>query len=220
MADGSVAGGSDGGIDLASLLCSRLCHDLLSPVGAMNNGLELLADETDPAMRARCIDLLGDSARAAAARLKYYRLAFGAGGGFGASLDPADAREAIESLLALTGKTRLDWQVGEGPLPKRAVKLLLNAALIAHEALVRGGVLSIAAEMQDRGIEMVLRAEGPRVVVDPVIRAALTGQLAAHEVDSRTAVAWMVRDIAGHGGGGVQVAEPDGLLMIGLDYRD
>ncbi len=52
-------------VDFASLLCSRLCHDLLSPVGALNNGLELLADETDPAMRARCMDLLSESARSA-----------------------------------------------------------------------------------------------------------------------------------------------------------
>ena len=69
--------------DFASLLCSRLCHDLLSPVGALNNGIELLADEHDPAMRERCLELLADSARASANKLKFFRLAFGAAGGFG-----------------------------------------------------------------------------------------------------------------------------------------
>ena len=68
--------------DLASLLCSRLCHDLLSPVGALNNGLELMADEQDPAMRERCLELLNESARASANKLKFFRLAFGAAGGF------------------------------------------------------------------------------------------------------------------------------------------
>ena len=61
-------------VDFASLLCSRLCHDLLSPVGALNNGLELLADETDPAMRERVMELLADSARASASKLKFFRL--------------------------------------------------------------------------------------------------------------------------------------------------
>ena len=73
------------GIEFASLLCSRLCHDLLSPVGALNNGIELLADEHDPEMRARCLDLLAESARASANKLKFFRLAFGAAGGFGDS---------------------------------------------------------------------------------------------------------------------------------------
>src|SRR5678816_2396766 len=65
-------------IDLASLLCSRLCHDLLSPVGALNNGLELMADEQDPEMREKCLELLNESARASANKLKFFRLAFGA----------------------------------------------------------------------------------------------------------------------------------------------
>ena len=67
-------------LELASLLCSRLCHDLLSPVGALSNGLELLAEEKDPAMRERCFELLEQSARTSADKLKYYRLAFGAAG--------------------------------------------------------------------------------------------------------------------------------------------
>ena len=68
---------SDDRVDFASMLASRLCHDLLSPVGAFANGLELLADEKDPEMRARCFDLLEQSARTSAAKLKYFRLAFG-----------------------------------------------------------------------------------------------------------------------------------------------
>ena len=67
-------------IELASLLCSRLCHDLLSPVGALNNGLELMADEQDPEMRERCLELLAESAKASASKLKFFRLAFGAAG--------------------------------------------------------------------------------------------------------------------------------------------
>ena len=74
---------TDSSLDLASLLCSRLCHDMLSPVGALSNGLELLADEKDPEMRRRCFELLEQSARISADKLKFFRLAFGAAGGFG-----------------------------------------------------------------------------------------------------------------------------------------
>ena len=69
--------------DLAALLCSRLCHDMLSPVGAMSNGLELLASETDPEMRQNCMELLEQSATISTNKLKYFRLAYGAAGGFG-----------------------------------------------------------------------------------------------------------------------------------------
>ena len=88
-------------VDFASLLCSRLCHDLLSPVGALNNGLELLADETDPAMRERCLDLLSESARVSANKLKFFRLAFGAGGGFGDLIDTREAQAAIARIEAV-----------------------------------------------------------------------------------------------------------------------
>ena len=84
--------------EFASLLCSRLCHDLLSPVGALNNGIELLADETDPEMRASCMELLANSATAAANKLKFFRLAFGAAGGFAEMVDAREALAAIEGL--------------------------------------------------------------------------------------------------------------------------
>src|SRR6476469_1771329 len=143
-------------VDLASLLCSRLCHDLMSPVGALNNGIELLADEQDPEMRAKCLELLDESARASANKLKFFRLAFGAEGGFGAEK-----------------KIELGWMVPEGRLPKDAVKLLLNLTMIAGDALVRGGRLDVGAERGAKGIELVIRAEGPRLLLDPTLRETL-----------------------------------------------
>ena len=208
---------SDDQVDLAALLCSRLCHDLLSPVGAMNNGLELLADETDPAMRARCIDLLNESAAAADNKLKFFRLAFGAAGGFGPTVDPTDARAVAQGLVE-DARTKLVWDVPEGPLPKAAVKILLNMVLIAREALVRGGTLAVGAESRDGETEIVVRAEGPKLVLDAQVRAALEGGLDPAQIDSRTAAAHMVQTLAQRGGGMVQIAggsnEP--LLMGAL----
>lgn len=207
-------------IDFASLLCSRLCHDLLSPVGAMNNGLELLADEHDPEMRQRCMDLLAESAKAAADKLKFFRLAFGAAGGFGSEVDPKEARLVIEPLVTASGRTSLEWAVPAGMMPKRAVKILLNLVLLANDALVRGGTLFVGAEARDGEQEIVIRAGGPKIVMDGSIRDALTGKLDASMVDSRTAAAWMAHSLASQGGGMVQLAEPDSEhLVIGALIR-
>ena len=119
-------------VDLASLLCSRLCHDLMSPVGALNNGIELLADETDPEMRDKCLELLADSARASANKLKFFRLAFGAAGGFGEEIDTLEAEVALEGLFGPERRIELGWVVGDEKLPKDAVKLLLNLAMLAR----------------------------------------------------------------------------------------
>ena len=162
-------------VDLASLLCSRLCHDLLSPVGALNNGLELMADEQDPEMRERCLELLNESARASANKLKFFRLAFGAAGGFGDQIDTREAKAALEGLFGADKRVELGWVVADDELPKGAVKLLLNLALIAGDALVRGGRLDVGAE-RGGGLELVIRAEGPRILLDPTLRETiLTG---------------------------------------------
>lgn len=199
--------------DFASLLCSRLCHDLLSPVGALNNGLELLADETDPEMRARCMELLADSARASANKLKFFRLAFGSAGGFGDLVDTREAQGAIEGLYGPGGRIRLGWMVAESALPKSAIKVLLNLTLIAGDALVRGGQLDVGAE----GGEIVIRAEGPRLVLDPELRNALVGEADEDLLSPRAAAAWLVHLLVSENGGSLQLSEPDpGVLLFGV----
>ena len=203
-------------VEFASLLCSRLCHDLLSPVGALNNGLELLADETDPAMRARCLELLSDSARASANKLKFFRLAFGAAGGFGEQVDPREAQGALAGLFGDNHRVTLNWLVDEPALPKGAVKVLLNLAMIAGDALVRGGTLDIGAEAVDDRVEIVLRGEGPRIVLDDELRGALTGSAASGPVTPRAAAAHLARALVVEGGGSLQISGPDApALMFG-----
>ena len=201
-------------VDFASLLCSRLCHDLMSPVGALNNGIELLADEQDPDMRDRCLELLSDSARVTANKLKFFRLAFGAAGGFGEAVDSKEAKFALEGLLGSDGKIELGWMVGDAKLSKSATKLLLNLALIASDALVRGGRLDIGAE-SDGGTEIAIRAEGPRIVLDPAIRDTLLNG-AQEGVEPRTAGAWLANSLAAEANGAIQLSQPtDELLVIG-----
>ncbi|WP_419808697.1 histidine phosphotransferase family protein [Sphingomonas sp.] len=206
--------------DFASLLCSRLCHDLLSPVGALNNGLELLADETDPAMRQRCLDLLSESAKTSANKLKFFRLAFGAAGGFGEQVDARECRAAIEGLLSSGRKVELGWLVEADTLPKPAAKVLLNLAMIAGDALVRGGRLDIGGEVggEENGgqVEIVVRAEGPRVILDPDIRRTLSDGEGDEAVTPRVAAALLIHTLAGS----VQVSEPgDNVMLFGAAWQ-
>lgn len=196
-------------VDLASLLCSRLCHDLMSPVGALNNGIELLADEQDPDMRDRCLELLSDSARATANKLKFFRLAFGAAGGFGDQVATSEARQALEGLVGADGRTELGWMVGDEKLSKGATKLLLNLALIAGDALVRGGRLDVGVE----GGEIAIRAEGPRIALDPAVKDALLDGAGA-AVEPRTAGAWLARSLAEEAGGAIQVSQPSPEVLV------
>jgi histidine phosphotransferase ChpT len=203
-------------VDLASLLCSRLCHDLMSPVGALNNGIELLADEQDPDMRDKCLELLADSARASANQLKFFRLAFGAAGGFGEDVDTHEAEAALEGVFGAERRIELGWVVSEGKLPKGAVKLLLNLSLLAGDALVRGGRLDVGAETRDGEIELAVRAEGPRILLDPVLRETLTSGAGGTTVEPRAAGAWLAHSLASEAGGTIQLSDPDDdVLMIG-----
>jgi histidine phosphotransferase ChpT len=201
--------------DLAAMLCSRLCHDLLSPVGAIANGLELLADEQDPAMRARCIELIEQSARISTEKLKFFRLAYGAAGGFGEAIPIDEAQSVIEALAAQAKQVTVNWAIAEPSLPKPAIKVLLNLAHIALDALVRGGVLDIGAERRDGAIEIVARARGERIAFDESIGRALQGDRHASPITSRTAAAHMIALLAEEMEGGLQYKLGDGVLVLG-----
>ncbi len=203
-------------IDYASLLCSRLCHDLLSPVGALNNGLELLADEKDPALREQCMDLLGDSARTTAGKLKFFRLAFGSGGGFGEEIAQHEIRTALEGMFPEGGRLQVHWLIDSSGLPKQAAKLLLNLALTVGESLPRGGTLTLGSELRGGLIEIVVRGEGPKITFAPDLRASFAPEAAGDAVTTRTATCYLIRALVAEAGGQLALSGPDDpFLMFG-----
>ncbi len=202
-------------LDFASFLSSRLCHDLLSPIGAFSNGLELLEDEADPQMRARCMELLHESARASVAKLRYFRLAFGMAGGYGDTVALDEARTIVEAMFG-GGRTRIEWMSEATTIAKPAMRLLLNLVLVAGDALVRGGELTIGLESAAAGTEIVVRAAGDRVIVDREIAAALDPSADTPALSARTSVAHLIRSLVDEEGGtlhygGVQA----GALLLG-----
>jgi len=202
-------------IDYASLLCSRLCHDLLSPVGALNNGLELLADENDPRLREQCMGLLADSARTTAGKLKFFRLAFGAGGGFGEEIAVHEVRTALEGMFPPDGRLAVEWLIDSPGLPKNAAKLLLNLALMTGESLPRGGTLTIGSEHRGSVVEIVVRGEGPKLTFAPELRASFAPSI-GEEVSTRTATCYLIRALVEQAGGQLALSGPeDPFLMFG-----
>ncbi|WP_213769401.1 histidine phosphotransferase family protein [Bradyrhizobium sp. dw_78] len=129
-------------LELAALLCSRVCHDLISPVGAIVNGLEVLDDNPKPEDREFALDLIRKSAKTASARLQFCRLAFGAAGSAGAQIDLGDAQNMARGHLE-DAKTKITWSLPRLLLPKNRVKLLLNMMVIAQQTIPRGGVIAV-----------------------------------------------------------------------------
>ena len=129
-------------LELAALLCSRVCHDLISPVGAIVNGLEVLDDNPKPDDREFALDLIRKSAKTASARLQFCRLAFGAAGSTGAQIDLGDAQSMARGHLE-DSKTTIAWNLPRVLLAKNRVKMLLNMMVIAQQTIPRGGVLTV-----------------------------------------------------------------------------
>ena len=131
--------------DLAAMLCSRVCHDLINPVGAIGNGLEVLSDPSQSAMADGAQDLIANSAKQARAKLEFARLAYGASSTAGTDFDTREC-ERVARLLFEIEKADLDWQVPLILLPKHKAKLLMNMLLIASTAVPRGGVVTVKVE--------------------------------------------------------------------------
>jgi histidine phosphotransferase ChpT len=166
-------------LDLAALVSSRICHDVISPVGAIVNGLEVLDEEKDPQMREFALELVKKSARQASARLQFARLAFGAAGSAGASIDLGDAETVARGAVA-DSKIELSWQAPRLLLPKNQVKLLLNLMLVAQSTIPRGGKIAVSVE-SDGGTQTRLRlvADGISARIPPNLAALLAGEAAS-----------------------------------------
>jgi histidine phosphotransferase ChpT len=161
-------------LDLAALLCSRVCHDVISPVGAIVNGLEVLEDDNDASMRDFAFDLIRKSAKQASARLQFARLAFGAAGSAGASIDLGDAEHVARGMFQ-DDKVSLSWSAPRALFPKNRVKLLLNLVVLAINAVPRGGQIAVTVAGDAEDCAFTLVAKGLNARIPPHAEALLAG---------------------------------------------
>ena len=172
------------GLDLAALLCSRVCHDLISPVGAIMNGLEVMEeDKNDAETQTFAMDLIKKSARTASAKLQFCRLAFGAAGSAGAQIDSGDAEKVTRGLIE-DGKTSITWNLPRVLMPKNRVKLLLNMVLIAAQTIPRGGMISIDPIGEGEAMSFKVKASGTNAKLRQAVPALLKGEAGDHAVDA------------------------------------
>lgn len=162
------------GADLAALLCSRVCHDVISPVGAINNGLELI-DEGGTDVEA--MDLIRTSALNASVRLKFARLAFGASGSVGASIDTGEAERAAKDFAQAEKKAEVTWTGPRAIIPKNRVKLLLNLFMVSYAAIPRGGNIDVMLENPEGDAKFTITVKGRMMRVPPKFIEICSGSM-------------------------------------------
>jgi histidine phosphotransferase ChpT len=172
-------------LDLAALLCSRVCHDVISPVGAIINGLEVLDGEQDEEMRTVAMELIKKSAISASARLQFCRLAFGAAGSFGALIDTGDAEKVARDVFG-SGRTVFEWNGGRRMASRNSVKLLLNLCLIAANAVPRGGVIAVDISGEDDAMAIRVEAKGTNAKLSHSAADILTNALPKEPIDGHS----------------------------------
>jgi histidine phosphotransferase ChpT len=195
---------------IAELLCTRLCHDITGPIGAVNNGAEFLEEENF-SMNEDALKLITDSAREAVSRLQFFRQAYGLIKESG-DVPLGEKKELVEAFLRQTRVT-LDWPdthtdaSGVG-ISQGMAKLLLNMVVLVNGALIKGGTLSVRIEKSGAdGKQVRVRGEGDAIKADEQIVAALNGQLAMEQLAPKNVQAMFSQRMAEHLG-----------ITLSLDY--
>ena len=171
-------------LDLAALLCSRVCHDLISPTGAIVNGLEVLEEkQSDEETKTFALDLIKKSAKTASARLQFCRLAFGAAGSATAQIDLGDAENMARAFIE-DDKTKLAWKLTRVLLPKNRVKLLLNMLIIAGQTIPRGGSLTVDPVGEGEAMGFRVTAAGLNARIPQAVPGLLEGTSESGSVDA------------------------------------
>ncbi|MFA9387707.1 MAG: histidine phosphotransferase ChpT [Methyloceanibacter sp.] len=197
-----------GDLDLAALVSSRICHDVINPVAAISNGLEILDEEPDSDMREAAMDLIRKSASQASAKLQFARLAFGAAGSAGAEIDLRDAEKVAVAFVQGTGKHEVVWRGPLATLPKNKAKLLLNLVALGAVALPRGGTVTVDIEGTSPDVSFTIAAKGNAARLNDQVMALLSGGEAV-EVDAHTVQPYYARRMAVASGMAVSVEAQD-----------
>jgi histidine phosphotransferase ChpT len=199
-------------VTLSSLMSSRLCHDLVNPVGALASGLEVLADPSaDEGMQEAALDLIRSSAEKSVALLKYARLAYGASGGHGAELPFDEAHNVLKGMFAWS-KATLDWRIPSIHAPKDEVKAVLVLAQAAADCVPRGGVVTVEGAIGAYEI----RVAGQRVLLQDDMVRALSGETA--DLKPKFAPHYLAGLAARGAGGGIETVSEEGAASFHVRF--
>lgn len=207
-------------LDFSALLCSRLCHDLISPVGAIANGLEIMDDEDDDVMRAEVMTLLNQSAEVTSSKLKFFRLSFGSAGGFGEKVPLSEAQNAIRGLYR-SGNIDLTWKSEVGGMDKDGMKVMLNMVLLAGESMIRGGTLLVEIEENLSVTDITISVQGAKIIFQDAVREALLGDISEDNMEAKTAPAFLAASIARRLGSKIDyIQHDDQNFVLHTSYKE
>ena len=202
-------------LKLASLMSSKLCHDIIGPIGAVCNGIELVSDDGNEDMRTEALKLISESAGEASARLQFYRLAFGLAGGMGQELSLRDARSLSRDLMAY-GKVNLDWPDSEGGaemLPKDVIKILCNLLVITAGALPRGGEVRVTGSVTGEDWSFSFKGAGTRVVLREDVTHVLQNGYNENELTAQNVGVQYLMALCDNAGAALEILEVEDDLV-------
>lgn len=203
-------------IDLrvAELLASRLCHDMVSPVGAVKTGVELFTEYGDDA-DGETMGLITKSALQASEKLQFFRLAYGSAGTSASGVTIADAMALIKSVCG-NQRTTIEGEALDNKPPLGAIKIMLNGAMLAGDCLPRGGVLKLSSNPEGAdGYTVRVLAAGERAGIDDELSGALSGETDAADLTPRSAHAYYTSVLARSldGGLAIETSQTDEIVF-------
>ncbi|QQM30209.1 histidine phosphotransferase [Martelella lutilitoris] len=198
------------GADLAALLASRICHDVVNPIGAAGNGLELL---DEGGMDEEALHLIRQSTLSATVHLKFARIAFGASGTLQSPLDTGEAETAARELIGLGKRVTLNWTGPRLNAPKDRVKLLLNLFLVAQSTIPRGGTIDVGLDSAGDIFAFIIRARGPYVQM-PTDFARIYGGVMEDPITSHNVQPYYTALLAEESGMSVEFVVNEGEVVF------
>ena len=200
-------------LQLVALVASKICHDIIGPVGAIYNGIEILSEEDSGDSHAYALDVIRSVAQQTSARLQFARLAYGASGTPDSVVDLDDVRRALEGLFA-DSKHTLHWSLGGGAIGRLRSKVLLNVIACAATSLPRGGLLRIDRVERDPNKGFIVRCQGQNIRRPPHLESYIENYGAAAQPDAMSIQAYYTWRLASASAMTLQIAEVDGDILI------
>ena len=198
-------------IEFSALMVSRVCHDLVGPLGAVINGLEVLEDERDAKMREDALRLVTSSANQALARIQFMRIAFGAAGSAGAELDLNEMGRLVAGLLE-GGKVKLEWNVPHVYWAKDWAKLLMNASLLGADCLPRGGLVRVDANAEPPGFKITASGLNARITED--VERSIRGESQPETLDARGIQPFLTHRLSRTVNAGLSIVLKDAVVEL------
>ena len=202
---------------LSAMLCARICHDLISPVGALGTAIEILDDDSNVDMHEDALALVRTSSSQASAKLKFLRIAFGAAGSAPGVIPTAEVIKLSNDMFA-DSKPKLVWDIDSDGIDKNRARILMNLVMLAIQAAPRGGTVTVSRHGQGEEAKFVTVSEGPKVRLDAAVAKAIAGKVPEDGFDGRSIQPLYANLLARDIGGTIGASADETMIQFTADF--